>query len=300
MVPDVRGKDLTEALLELQVKELYPRIQLRYSQSAYDKGLILEQNPNGGTIVKAGRRVRLVVSQGVVINTVENYTGRNIDEVRMDLRTLFASAGNVSSQPLLSLKEPIMYQFSNEPAGTILRQSPEPGTQISGPMVLEFVVSRGLENAITKVPALVGLSVSAALEEINKAGMSFIFSLRPARNNEKAEMVVYQDPPAQSPVAVNTAVSVMVSAPLQVDEGEVFGLFNYTLQENPYPLPVSLEALLPSGERRLLAAVDHPGGAFTFPYRLPRGTTLILSMLNREIYREEIYPSPDELSLDQL
>jgi beta-lactam-binding protein with PASTA domain len=104
MVPDVRGKELTQALLELQVKELYPRIQLRYSQSAHDKGQVLEQNPSGGTIVKAGRRIRLVVSQGVVINTVENYTGRNIDEVRMDLQTLFASAGNISTQPLRSLK----------------------------------------------------------------------------------------------------------------------------------------------------------------------------------------------------
>ena len=41
MVPDVTGKDLTAALLELQVKELYLRIQLRYTQSSADKGLIM-------------------------------------------------------------------------------------------------------------------------------------------------------------------------------------------------------------------------------------------------------------------
>ena len=76
MVPDVQGKDLTAALLELQVKELYPRIQLRHSQTSADKGLVLEQNPRPGTIVKAGRRIQLVVSQGVMINTVENFLGR--------------------------------------------------------------------------------------------------------------------------------------------------------------------------------------------------------------------------------
>jgi beta-lactam-binding protein with PASTA domain len=300
MVPDVRGRDLTEALLELQVKELYPRIQLRYSQSAYDKGVILEQTPLGGTIVKAGRRIRLVVSQGVVINTVENYTGRNIDEVRIDLQALFASTGNISTQPLLTLKEPFMYQYSAEPAGIILQQSPEPGTHISGPLVLEFVVSRGLENAMTRVPALAGLSVPDALEEIRGAGVGFTFSIRPVRNNEIAETVVSQEPAAQSSVAVNTAVSVVVGAPLVVDEGEVFGLFSHTLPENPYPLPMSLEALLPSGDRRLLAAVNHPGGEFTFPYRLPEGASLILSMLNREIYREEVRRPLDSLSLDQL
>ncbi|MDR0387211.1 MAG: PASTA domain-containing protein, partial [Treponema sp.] len=124
MTPDVRGKDLTAALLELQVKELYPRIQLRYSQSNREKGIILEQDPLPGTIVKAGRRIRLVVSQGAVINTVENYKGRNIDEVKMDLRTLFALAASVAGepagweQPFFSLKEPFMYEFSPEPAGT--------------------------------------------------------------------------------------------------------------------------------------------------------------------------------------
>jgi beta-lactam-binding protein with PASTA domain len=106
MVPEVRGKDLTTALLELQVKELYPRIDLRYSQTSLDKGLILEQDPLPGTIVKAGRRIRLVVSQGVMINRVENYLGRSIDEVRVEIQAMFASA----PAPLLSLKEPFMYE----------------------------------------------------------------------------------------------------------------------------------------------------------------------------------------------
>ena len=90
MVPDVQGLELTKALMDLQVKELYPRIQLRYTQTSADKGLILEQNPMPGTIVKAGRRIRLVVSQGALVNTIENYLGKNIDDVRMDLHTLYA------------------------------------------------------------------------------------------------------------------------------------------------------------------------------------------------------------------
>ncbi len=101
MVPDVVGKELTAALLELQVKELYPRIQLRYSQSIADKGNILEQDPRPGAIVKAGRRIRLVVSRGVVVDKVENYLGQNLDDVKIHLQTLFST----SARPLLSLKE---------------------------------------------------------------------------------------------------------------------------------------------------------------------------------------------------
>jgi hypothetical protein len=85
-----------------------------------------------------------------------------------------------------------------------------------------------------------------------------------------------------------------------VPEGEVFGLFTYTIPKNPYPLAVRLEAQLPDGERRRLVTVEYPGGKFTVPYRLPLGTTLILSMLNREIHRETVAPAAESLSLDQL
>ena len=286
MVPDVRGKELAEALLELQVKELYPRIQLRYSQSSRDRGMILEQDPSAGTIVKAGRRIRLVVSQGVILNRVENYVGRNIDEVRMDLRTLVAASGS----PLLTLKEPVMFDSSPAAQGTILRQKPEPGSDISGPMSLEFVVSRGPENSLVTIPQLAGLPVSAALELIGKTGIVFEFYLRDIREGERGEMVVYQNPSAGVSVGVETLVDIVVNAPASLEEGEVFRLFTYTIPKNPYPLPVQLEALLPSGERIRLINVDYPGGKFTAPYRLPVNTVLILSMMSREIYREIVGP----------
>ncbi|GHT70128.1 PASTA domain-containing protein [Spirochaetia bacterium] len=292
MVPEVRGKDLTEALLELQVKELYPRIQLRYSLSAWDKGQILEQDPRSGTIVKAGRRIRLVVSQGVLINSVENYLGRTIDEVRMDLQTLFASAGSSSGisggQPLLSLREPFMYEYSAEPAGLILQQKPEPGTNISGPTVLEFVVSRGQEDTGIKIPRLTGLSITDALEEIGRTGINFTFSTRPPQEGEKGETVVSQEPAGDSTASANTPVTLTVTGPEQIPAGEVFSLFKYAMPQNPYPLSVRLEALLPSGEHRRIITVEYSGGEFTVPYRLPLGTTLILYMLNRERYREMV------------
>jgi beta-lactam-binding protein with PASTA domain len=284
LVPEVRGKELTEALLELQVKELYPRIQLRYSQSSRDKGYVLEQEPRAGTIVKAGRLIRLVVSEGVMINRMETYVGRNIDEVRMDLLTLAASTGS----PLLSLKEPLMYDFSPEAPGTILQQKPEPGSDISGPMTLEFVVSRGLENIPVTVPQFMGLSLSAALEQIGRLGTYFSFSLRELGEGERGGTVVSQNPVAGTGITTNATVNLVMSIPTGLGENEVFKLFAYTMPRNPYPLPVRLEALPPSGERYQLISVDYLGGIITVPYRLPVGSVLILSMMNREIHRETV------------
>jgi beta-lactam-binding protein with PASTA domain len=304
LVPDVRDLELTEALLELQVKELYPRIQLRYSQSASDRGRILEQNPEPGTIVKAGRRIRLVVSRGVVISNMENYVGRNIDEVRVDIQTLFASAGGyagtIAGLPLLSLKEPFMYQYSPEAPGTILQQSPEPGSPISGPTALELVISRGVEKEMITIPEFAGLSIDEALALLGETGMPFEFSQRPPRDGEKPETVLSQSPTAGTIAAANTELSLVASEPVELADGEVFALFAYTLPPNPYPLPVSLEAILSDGERRFLITMNHPGGKFVVPYRLPAGSTLILSMLNRELYREGISFPVETFFLDQL
>jgi beta-lactam-binding protein with PASTA domain len=283
MVPDVTGKELTEALLELQIKELYPRLQLRYSQTSRDKGYILEQEPKAGTIVKAGRRIRLVVSQGVIVNKVENFLSRNIDEVRMDLMTLQAAAGGL---PLLSIKEPIMYDFSSESPGTILAQKPEPGADISRPISLEFVVSKGRENLSVTVPQLAGLTLSKALEIISGTGINFQFVIKEIGPNESGGTITAQIPAASSTVSINTPVQLTVTRPDKIADNEIFGLFRYNVPQNPYPLPVRLDVQLPSGERERLFTVDYMGGEFTIPYKLPVGSVLILSMLNRELYRE--------------
>lgn len=284
MVPDVKGKELTAALLELQAKELYPRIQLRYSESASDRGAVLAQEPSPGTIVKAGRRIKLVVSRGVVVDKVENYVGQNLDDVKMHLQTLFST----SAKPLLSLREPAMYRFSTESAGTILEQKPVPGTDISGPISLEVIVSRGPENAMVKVPDLVGLPIADAMDRIRESGVFFTFTARQAQGKEAPGTIVSQLPAGQTVVSANTRVAVVVSAPTKPAEGEVFGLFERELPVYPYPLAVQLEVLLPSGERRKIVSVNHPGGPFSAPYVLPVGSVLILTVLNRELFREEV------------
>jgi len=299
MVPNVQGRELTAALMELQVKELYPRINLRFTQSSADKGLILEQNPPPGTIVKAGRRIQLVVSQGVMINTVESFLGRNVDEVRMDLQAL-TSAQGVPVPQLIFLKEPLMYEHSAEPAGTILQQRPEPGTAISGPTLLELVVSRGAENTMVRLPNLVGLSMEDALEQIGRTGIDFEFSLRMLRAGEKPETVVLQNPVGDTLAALDARVAITLSVPEKVNENEVFGLFSYDMTKNPYPLLVRLDCIQPSGERKQLLSVQYPGGRLTVPYRQPAGSVLVLSMLNREIHREMVSPHVEGLPLGRI
>jgi eukaryotic-like serine/threonine-protein kinase len=288
MVPDVQGRDLTAALLELQVKELYPRISLRYSQSSTDKGLILEQSPQPGAIVKAGRRIQLVVSQGVMVNTIENYLGRNIDEVRMDIQTLLSTQSATGNMQPITIKEPVMYQYSAEPAGTVLQQKPEAGTTISGATSLELVVSRGSENVMMRLPNLLGLGIDDALEQIGRSGIDFVFSVRESQGSEKAGTVVYQNPAGDNLAASGTRVEIVMAIPDTLPPNQVFGLFTYDMAQNPYPLLLTLESILPGGARQRLLSVQYGGGRLSVPYLQPSGAVLVLSMLNREIHRETV------------
>jgi len=293
LVPDVQGKDLTSALLELQVKELYPRIQLRYSQTSTDKGLVLEQDPQPGVITKAGRRVQLVISNGVMLNTVENFTGRSIDDVRMDIQMAMPSIGAAASggAPLLTIREPVIYVYSEEAVGTVLQQRPEAGAVISGATSLELVVSRGLEQTMLRVPELVGLNLENTLAYIGQAGIGFEFTLKDAGTGERAGTVVAQSYaggtllPSNRP---NTRLAITMTRPAQVPQGEVFALFQHEMPANPYPVPIRLESISVKGERRRLLSVQFAGGKLTVPFQQPEGSTLVLYMLNREIYRQTV------------
>jgi beta-lactam-binding protein with PASTA domain len=280
LVPDVMRKDLVAALLELQTKELYPRIQLRYSNIAAEKGMVLEQDPRAGAIVKAGRRIRLVVSQGQRLSVMENFAGRTLSEVRAEI------AQAAGSDAFVTLKEPVLYKTSSAPSGTVLAQSPEAGTAISGPVAVTLVVSSGPETGLKEMPVLIGLSPGAAAARLSEREINFVFTMLPARNNEKPFVVNAQDWPAGTQISAEHTVEVQVASPASRDAGEVCALYSYKVPQTPVPIRYTLAAISPQGERTELLAASLSRGAFTCPYLLPAGTALSLVVQGRELHRE--------------
>lgn len=281
LVPSVTDLELSAALVKLQEKELYPRISLRFSEDPETRGRILEQNPRAGSIVKAGRRIALVVSRGAAQDKVGDYVGQSLDEVKIHLQTVFGA-----SRQLITVAEPPVYRWDKAAAGTILEQEPGPDTDLSGPVSLRFVVSRGPEKARVSVPTLTGLALSSAAERIKDSGVAFVFSMRPAEGKEAPGTVVAQLPAPGTLLDALTPVNLVFTAPVQA-EGIVSGLFSQALPEYPYPLRIVLSAEKPDGSKIELVSVEHPGTLFTYPYALPAGSVLILQVANRVVARVE-------------
>lgn len=282
LVPDLRGVELSQALVTLQEKELYPRISLRITNNAADKGTILEQNPLPGSIVKAGRRINIVVSRGPIIDRVGGYVGQDLGDLRTKLQSLYASG-----IPLITIKDPPIYVFDKAPAGTILEQKPLADTEITGPTELELVVSRGPDKAVAQVPDLRGQDFATAYAAIEKAGLPVVATLRNPQKGEKSGVIVAQSPAPGMQVPAASTVNLTVT-PASASSNLVSGIFRADLPAYPYPLKLSVEAVKPTGERVVIFRVNSPGGKIALPYAVQDGTVLVMSVLDREVARIEV------------
>lgn len=285
LVPNVTGLQLEEGVLEMQVRELYPKIQLRYSDVPGDEGMILEQDPVAGTIVKASRRINLVVSRGVVVNQIEDYTGMKLDDLRIKLQTLFSG-----SRTLITIPEPL-YKADDSEAGTILGQNPPPGTQISQPVELELVVSRGPSYEQTRVPNLIGLTVPEILAQMSRTKIAFDFTARSATTEEVAagkEGTIIAQASSSEFVPNHSRLSAEFVFPTKPVNGDTYGIFTVQLPAYPYALNMQVQAVKADGSTSTLTSFSHPGGLLTVPYALPKGTQLILLVEGRETAKAQV------------
>ncbi len=102
----------------------------------YEEGRVIRTDPVKGTILKKGDTVTLYVSKGKEEKPVTLITFRgNIDDVSKTLDEMGLSMGHVTEET------------SDEPAGTILSQSPAAGTEVPAGTKIDFVVSKGPDTS---------------------------------------------------------------------------------------------------------------------------------------------------------
>lgn len=312
MVPDVVGTNLIRAQLILQEKELYPRLQMRYSDVPGQAGQIISQSPKKGAVVKAQSRVTLVVSRGVVFDHVGNYVGTNLDALKTTLDALYAGA----EIPSLTIANPIFKQDGSLP-GTILQQDPPEGTPITQPIELKFIVSSGPQKMKVPVPDLTGKNINEVLATMSVTKLTFDFSAHIASGNEKPGTVVKQTTPGnKKEIGEYSHIHLEFAMPAVTEESDevpqsidisnkneaeatdaalvrdttnyVHGIFSTRIPEYPYAVPVKLDVIPQEGTRYGIATFNHIGGDLTIPYAVPHGSVLVLSVLEREVERTSI------------
>lgn len=276
LVPDVVAEDLLAAMGRLQEKSLAPRVEGRISAD-HPKWTVIEQEPQAGTLVKAGRPVLLVISRGPVVDRVGHYVGRDLEEVRLELQTVFASY-----RELIRIEEPVARVTDAAPAGTILAQNPAPDTPVDGVVQLELVVSKGPRGDLIELPDYVARPFPEVRDELAALNLPFVFRVRAALPGEAPGRIVSQSPAAGQEIPSSSILQLEMTAPSELPEDAVFGLLESSLPEYPILVELKLEAITPA-ETRTILTMQHPGGPVSIPYVVDADSRLVLSMFGDEL-----------------
>jgi serine/threonine-protein kinase len=129
-VPDVVGMELATARGEIEGTKLKLKEGTGKYSDAVPKGVVISTDPKANTSLKPGATVTVVVSKGRAPITVPDLTGKNINDARTQAQQLG-----------LTVVE--QYVDNDQPADTVIGQSPKPGTGAEQDDEIKLEVSKG-------------------------------------------------------------------------------------------------------------------------------------------------------------
>ncbi|APR65261.1 hypothetical protein N187_00300 [Borrelia anserina Es] len=273
VVPNLSGFYLEDAIAELQNKELIPYVELKFSSTSLDKGKVIDQNPKSGTVLRLDSKVKLFVSKGAVINKVDNFIGKNVDDVMVNLE-----ANSINNNRMLyHLLKPIEVE-SMLPKGIIIRQEPSPGTKITSLIDLQFLVSKGQgEVPIKYVKNYVGLYYKDAIISLLNDEIDFDINL--STGSDFGSVVFQSLSPGTKLESVDKLI-ITINEPRISDAG-VFGILTYKLGMYPSSVDMMVKVKSSSGSSSLLYSFKSKGGIVKLPYEALKGSIIELYIYDK-------------------
>ncbi|MBN1797387.1 MAG: PASTA domain-containing protein [Spirochaetales bacterium] len=284
-VPDLIGKDIVEGLKLLQAKNLIAEVDERFTDSPAEKGKIVDQDPPYTTEVREGQTIKLMISKGAPVDRVGNYVGKSLNEVKALLKAHFATA----ETQLIQISDTyIMYKHDELPAGTIIAQKPEPDTPLSDDVItLQLVVSKGGGKKMIQVSKYTGKNFAQAVNELNQAGIPYIFVVKSAEGGEQNGVVVAQSPESGNSIPEGMLVSLEMTKPANVPSGNVFGVFRAKVPN--FDVLTNVEVVAVSGQARtVLMSMMHPGGTLSIPYILDKDAEIVLNINGSQYLKKQV------------
>ncbi|MFC3782433.1 Stk1 family PASTA domain-containing Ser/Thr kinase [Bacillus chungangensis] len=139
-VPDVSGEELEDAIASLLSAGFVIGDTIDMNSDEIEAGEVVKTKPKGGKKAKKGSSVDVYLSIGREKSVVDDYIGRDIDDV-MKLLEKNGFKGDIVREEV----------HDDNPPGTIIDQNPLPRTEVfPDETVFTFTVSKGLEQISLK------------------------------------------------------------------------------------------------------------------------------------------------------
>ncbi len=163
-----------------------------------EKGLIVSQDPEPGTMIKTGSTVTVNISNGLGDGDVPDLKGMMQDDLSEYLEAAGFTLGNVTEKA------------SEEEKGTVIDQDPEPGSTAEKGSAIDVVVSDG-SLAKAEMPYLVGQTLSDAQTLLLNAGLQVGEISYDYSNTYADGEVMWQQYDANAQLEKGTKVRIRVS-----------------------------------------------------------------------------------------
>lgn len=199
-VPDVTGKQMTLARQILEDKKLRVNVAETYNADV-PAGQVVSQNPTAGSKVKEQRLVTIYVSKGGEEIEMPDLTGLSKSDAEAQLKKMGLKLGSVYEK------------YSNEEAGTVIKQDPKAGTKISRGQTVDITVSKGKQSHKVSVPDVTGVSLDAAKATLQSRGLK-VGSVSKQESRQAAGTVVSQSP-ASGEVEEGSSISLVIAEPVK-------------------------------------------------------------------------------------
>jgi serine/threonine-protein kinase len=207
-VPSTAGLTTAEAEEELEEAGFKAQVESVYSEDV-EEGLVVHSKPGGGETATRGTEVVLTVSKGPKLATVPVLAGTQRSVAVQQIR----GRGFTPS---------VEEEESAKPAGEVIRQRPNAGSQLPAGSTVSIVVSKG--EAKATVPNVLGKLRADAVEALRAEGLKPTVSESETEVPSQVGRVTDQFPPPGSEVKPGATVTVVVgkqaSAPVEAESGE--------------------------------------------------------------------------------
>ena len=195
--PDFTGMTVAEAEKKADEKDLKIKEGDPVVSEEVEAGIIVKQDPKGGSTVKTGTAITVFVSSGPGDGEVPDVLGDDEEDA-------------VSTIEAAGFECKITTQASEKNEGTVISQDPEGGAQAEKGSTVNLVVSDGSLSRAT-MPYLRGLSLSEAKSALSSADLD-LGSVDYAWSDTYAEgEVMWQQYDAESKLDKHTSVNLQVS-----------------------------------------------------------------------------------------
>ena len=199
-VPELVGQPYSDYLAQ-ELDDFNIQLLPQQYDATYEKGVIMHQEPAGGTEVKVGTDIWITISMGEEpeVKVMDDYVGFRQEEVKSALE-------GQGFRPLFS---PVASE--EYPEGIIVRTDPAAGTELEEGQAIKIYVSSGPDVVKAKMLNVVGDEKEYALGRLADKGFENVRTVT-KENDAYPGTVIYQSVEAGEEIDVNTEIILEISA----------------------------------------------------------------------------------------